>query len=1218
LKRRFAYSQIKGQADHPELAQEFNDSIICFVSSGENRMEAEFRFSKFQLLALLMLLFAATFAMGQGIATGSISGTVVDPSNAVVSGAAITAQNVETGLSLTGQTNDSGYFTFRSLPPGTYKLTIEAKGFRKVQVSQTSVLVARDTALGAIKMELATAGETVEVIEAAPIIEAATSQVTNTFETKTVADLPTGGGFDSLALYLPGVADSGSNNFSNTNGAGFSSNGLRGRSNNFQIDGQNNNDNSVAGPSIFLGNQDLLGEVTIITNEFSVEYGRASGTVVNYVTKSGTNSFHGSAFEYWTGSWADSHTNEEKSAVFNFCQPGQTDGCRPVKPISRYVENRPGFTIGGPIHKDKAWFFASGYWDRARAAGSPSTSGSLLTPTPNGLAQLAEAFPGNSAVAALNAIGPYAVTIGNPQPVFDQNGNPTVLTVTDGVTSADIDFAGVTRNVPSLYNDREFTGRVDVQLTSKDRVGARYIFQQNILTGATGRFAAGAWVDIPARSQQIALDWVHTFGGNIVNQLRYSFSRAPVPFEGGSFPQCTRANIFACPTGINWSASLLSFGMQNNLPQGRTINNTQIQDNASWAVGHHTLKFGGEFLKQRSPNTFLPNINGGYNFSLTGDAAEDFSFFLSDTPALISLTDGPSKFNFKEWDMAYYFGDDWRIKDNLTLNLGVRWEYSTQAINLLHDLSVATQHGPDPFWDTALPDSITTVPKVSAPLNYFGPNVGFAWKPGFLGGEKTVIRGGFRITYDPAFYNMFLNVATAAPDVNAGTIVPIDIGDCNGGPCLPSSGFTGADVRALQLPNIPRGVNPGLRSYTQVANNFHEPYTQNWSLGVQRELTNRMVLEVRYVGNHVVGNFQTVNANPSLQNLVSLGFSDFIPAGVTPCTDSSQPGFSGRRALCSNRNIRNRENTAFSNYHGLQSEFRIREWHGLSGAASFTWSKNIDNSSEIFSTGSGGNSVAGAQNPFDISRGEKSLSGLDFPKTASLYMVYDFPFYKGQHGFIGKILGGYQANATWRYSSGQNYTPIQITALTGAACQNNYDATFFGWSTCRPFIGNPSAPIDTVGFCTDATASDCGLQDYFTEEPTTVSAVHWIYNGAQVNFETGDLQNPNQAALFFGTPYGNTRRNPGTRGQNTNTINFSLFKTTKLNEKVSLRLEAQVYNLFNHQFRGVPDPFIDDFNFANGGSFANTLFNNSGGDYTNVTLNGIGRRRMILGAKVTF
>jgi hypothetical protein len=1188
------------------------------MSSGENRMEAAFRFNRLQLVALLALLFAATFTMAQGIATGSISGTVVDPSGAVVSATSVTAQNVETNLTLTTQTNDSGYFTFRNVPPGTYKLTVEGKGFRKVQVSQVTVQSARDTALGAVKMELASAGgETVEVTEAAPVIETTTGQVTNTFNTQAVADLPTGGGFDSLALYLPGVADTGSNNFSNTNGAGFSSNGLRGRSNNFQIDGQSNNDNSVAGPSIFLGNQDALGEVSIITNDFSVEYGRASGTVVNYVTKSGTNQFHGSAFEYWTGSKWDSHDNLENSST----------------PIPKYVENRFGFTVGGPIYRNKAYFFGSGYWDRVRAAGNTftgnPTNGSALTPTPLGLTQLAEDFPGNLAVAALNAIGPYSIATGNPHIDTSPNAPPvTPITVTDGVTTADIEFAGIARNPPSLFNDREFTGRVDVQLSNKDRVGSRYIFQQNILTAATGRFAAGAYVDIPARDQQIALDWVHTFSGQLVNQARYSFSRAGFGFEGGTFPTCLRASINDCPMGVSLASSLVAFGMQNNLPQGRTINNTQLQDNASWAVGHHTFKFGGEFYKQRSPNTFLPNINGTYTFSGSNgnnsctnqfpglpshaSAPCSFSRFLADTPTL-SLTDGPPKFNFKEWDMAFYAGDDWRIKDNLTINLGLRWEYSSQAINLLHDLSVANQNGADPFWDPSLPATINTVPSISSPLNYFGPNVGFAWKPRFLGGDKTVLRGGYRITYDPAFYNIFLNVATAAPVVNAGTI---GSASCTA-PCLPTSGFTGNDVRAAHFSDIPRGGNPGFRNYTQVSQNFHEPYTQNWSLGIQRELTNKLVLEVRYVGNHVIGNFQTINANPQLAGLVSQGFSSFIPAGVTPCTTAGTPGNAPGvfgedtdRANCNFSNFRNRENTAWSKYHGLQSEFRFRAWHGLSGAASFTWSKTMDNSSEIFSTFSGGNTVAGAQNPFDNNRGERSISGLDFPKIASIYFNYELPFYKDQHGFLGKVLGGWQANGTWRYSSGQVWTPVTL-AGANSSCQTSYDVTFFGASTCRPFVGNASAPLDTVGQCLDASLSDCGLVDYYTFAPTTMSAVHWIYN-------------EDVAAAFFKTPYSNLRRNPGLRGQNISAVNFSMFKTTKLSERVEFRLEAQVFNLFNHQFRGVPDPFIDDCSFADrdicgfGGSFANTFFNPSGGDYTNVTLNGIGRRRMILGAKFTF
>lgn len=1164
-------------------------------------LRSTFRGGHLWLASLICMgcLFLANSVSGQGIATGSMSGTVIDPSGAAIPGSKVTVRNTATKQETTGETNSDGFFTVRSLPPGIYTVSIESKSFRTTVLDHVEVLVARDTALGGVKLELGPVGETIQVEGAAPLMEVGTSQVTTNFDAKAVADLPLSGSFDALTLFIPGVADSGDNSFSNSNGASFSSNGLRGRSNNFQIDGQSNNDNSVAGPSIFLGNQDALDEVSVITNDFGVEYGRASGSVVNYVTKSGTNEFHGSAFEYFLGSFMDSHANEEKNPVFGFCAPvNPKPGCTPVGPIPRYVENKFGGSVGGPIKRNKAWFFFTPYFDRQRSAGSPSTS-STFTPTPNGLAQLAAAFPGNPAVAALNAIGPYAVKAGNPH--ISGAVRPTV--VTDGTTTATVDFAQVSRNVPTLFNDREFTGRVDVQITSKDRVGARYIFQQNIQTGATGNFAGGGWVDIPARDQQIALDWTHTFNSALLNQARYSFSRAGFGFEGGSFPACTRATITSCPTGIGFQSADVTFGIQNNLPQGRTINNTQVQDNASYARGLHTFKFGGEFYKQRSPNTFLPNINGSYLFA-------DFDHFLQDAPTRLSLTDGPTKFNFKEYDIAAYAGDDWRVKDNLTVNLGLRWEFSSQPVNLLHDLSVANQAGSNPFWDPTAPAANTTVAEIPNDYKYFGPTVGFAWKPRFLGmtGNKTVIRGGYRITYDPAYYNMFLNVATAAPVVNAGTIT----GAACTAPCLVSTGFLGSDVRAAHLSDIPRGVNPGLRNNTRVSNDFHEPMAQEWSLGVQRELTSKMVFEVRYVGNHVVGNFQTVNANPALNGLIADGFSSFIPAGITPCTSAGAPGLSGGREDCNFRNVRNRENTAWSRYNGLQNELRVQGWHGLTGAGSFTWSKTLDNSSEIFSTGAGGNTVAGAQNPFNISAGEKALSGLDFPKTAFIYVIYELPFYKSQQGLLGKLLGGYQANTTWRYSSGQLWTPALTTANVNSACQNSFDGTYFaGLSTCRPFAGSRSAPVDTVGQCTDPTLPNCGLVDYYTGAPIT--AARWIYND-------------NNAAAFFKTPYGNVGRNPGVRGQAVSAVNFSVFKTTKVRERLSLRLEAQVYNLFNHQFLGVPDPVIDDLNLANGGSFGNNFFNTSGGinpnalnsGYTNPVLSGLGRRRVVIGGKVTF
>ncbi len=238
-----------------------------------------------------LLLTSSGFS--QGIATGSMSGTVTDPTGAIVPGAKVAAVNTATNQTFSGETNDAGIVALRSLPPGSYKVTITTKNFRTVVLEQVEVVVGQDSAIGSIKLELGQVGDTIQVEGGTPLVETATSQVTTSFSSKEVADLPLSGSFDALALFIPGVADSGDNSFSNSNGASFSSNGLRGRSNNFQIDGQSNNDNSVAGPSIFLGNQDALEEVSVITNDFGVEYGRASGSVVNYVTKSGSNDFHG-------------------------------------------------------------------------------------------------------------------------------------------------------------------------------------------------------------------------------------------------------------------------------------------------------------------------------------------------------------------------------------------------------------------------------------------------------------------------------------------------------------------------------------------------------------------------------------------------------------------------------------------------------------------------------------------------------------------------------------------------------------------------------------------------------------------------------------------------------------------------------------------------------------------------------------------------------------
>src|SRR6266404_9817348 len=319
-------------------------------------MQSEFRLNKLHLLGLLALIFAAAFAMAQGIVTGSISGTVEDAQGAVVTNAKVTAKDTATNREYSGDTGGTGLFTLRAVPPGTYTVTIEAPNFRKYENKGVVVNVGSAADLGHVKMEVGSNSETLTVEGgSAPLIETSTQQITAIFDSQKARDLPVGNTLDSLALFVPGIATAGDAAFSNNNGAEISVNGQRARSNNYQIDGQNNNDNSVGGPSIFFGNQDAISELQIVTN-YSAEYGRNMGAVVNYVTKGGTNAFHGSAYEIYNGSRWDSLTNESKSALFGWCQQGQvsTDENPCSTPfVPRVVDNRFGGTVGGPVLKDK-------------------------------------------------------------------------------------------------------------------------------------------------------------------------------------------------------------------------------------------------------------------------------------------------------------------------------------------------------------------------------------------------------------------------------------------------------------------------------------------------------------------------------------------------------------------------------------------------------------------------------------------------------------------------------------------------------------------------------------------------------------------------------------------------------------------------------------------------------------------------------------------------
>ncbi|HET7872571.1 MAG TPA: TonB-dependent receptor, partial [Terriglobales bacterium] len=426
-------------------------------------MNTKLRYLAVLVAASLALVFCLP-TFGQ-VLKASISGTLVDPQGAVVTGAQVKAKNMETGAVFTTATDSSGNFRLNLLPVGTYSIEISAQGFKTAARNSIATSAGQDSALGTLKMSLGEKSTTVEVSGEAPLIETTQAQISNTFSGQalnTFAGIQENEGLDRLALFVPGIASSRSNNFSNTNGASISSNGLRGRNNDQEIDGQNNNDNSVGGPGLFVSDPEFVQQYVIVTNQFGPEYGRNSGSVINIITKQGGNSWHGSVFGTEGSSYLNALSNTQKNTLRTL----PTGKTVPFSGPPRSNDEFTGGTIGGPIMKNKAFLFF-GFDNEILSALSVSSTTSL-TPTPTGLATLGGcgAAINSSALALLQKFGPYAFGFGNPTPrptgPKDPSGNPTFLTQTIG-TCAGVQVGGVTRAVQAPFHGYDFVIRNDVQ-----------------------------------------------------------------------------------------------------------------------------------------------------------------------------------------------------------------------------------------------------------------------------------------------------------------------------------------------------------------------------------------------------------------------------------------------------------------------------------------------------------------------------------------------------------------------------------------------------------------------------------------------------------------------------------------------------------------------------------------------------------------------------------
>ena len=1161
----------------------------------------------------LALLSAASF--GQ-VLKGSISGTVTDPQGAVVSGAQVKATNTATGSPLTTTTDGSGLFHFNLIPVGDYKVEVSAAGF-KTAVQNQILVTARDSNLGAIKLTVGETNTTVEVTADAPLIETNSAQVTNTFAgaaLTTFAGVQENEGLDNLALFVPGVVSVRDNAFSNTNGGqGFSVNGLRGRNNDQQIDGQNNNDNSVAGPALFVSDAEFVQQYVLVTNQFGPEYGRNAGSVVNIITKSGGNAWHGSIYGSENNSILNSMTNFEKRLDSNVNtppdqhQPFTVDAAgNPLTKPPRLNDEFAGFTIGGPMVKNKLFLF--GGFDQEIVSTKSLYASSGLTPTPAGLATLAGCFPGSTNVQAWGKFGPFGISGGNPQ-AFNTSLHTVGTTTSVATPCAGVEFGQVERILQTPFHGFNFTNRVDYQAGS-DTFMARYLFNRgNNFNLDFGDAAAGYPANVPALSQAVLVGWTRNLSSRMVNEARVGFNRLNVDFGGNSIGTVPTADgVDQAVAKVTFrSPGLLSIGPATNLPQSRIVNTWQAQDNWNFVMGKHTFKAGVNYTFQRSPNIFLPTINGAFRFGLNPsqnpnvnpatdsiNLANSWGNFVSNVPDRVQLAAGNPSLDFREHDTFLYGGDDWKIGRNLTVNLGITWSYYGQPANLFNQIAAPREANPaTALWATTqtaatgagvnvqgqpIPLNARVFPIFPAPKNSFGPSVGFAYSPqwgGFLTGHgKTTFRGGYRMLYDPPFYNIYLNMASSAPQVLTQSFTASQ-SSTKPLPAIP----TGPNVRAAFASSLAKGVfDPRSFADTTMSPNFGPDKVHSWSFGFERELTKKAVIEARYVGNKGKNLFQSVNGNPAVTDLQA-DFPNLVPAGFTPCPAANAAVAAAiGRANCNLGVTRTRNNGGYSDYNAVQTEFRANNlFKQLTIRSAYTYAKTTDNVSEIFSTFGGGNSITFAQNPFNTTTGEHSFSGLDIPHQWTILASEELPFFKEQHGLAGHILGGWGLSGNFILASGQRYTASQLFGANAFANGNYYDQAFLGAfnsgvDTARPFLGNLNAPATAVGaFAPDACnvfGTGCTITDpnqlvlLVDGTPVNKNQVRYILNSAQ-------------SQLVFGTPFGNAPRN-SSQDAITNVANVSVSKRIKMGEHASFEFRMSMLNALNHQNFSSVDPFLED------------------------------------------
>ena len=1076
-----------------------------------------------RVLMLLTALLACLCTAALAQTSGSISGEVRDEKQAVITGATVTVRNISTNETRTVQTNEDGRYHFAGMAVGAYEIAVESAGFAKYQQSGIT-LALNQSAVVDVTMKPGAVQEVVNVVENASMLNTSTPEVGTRFDEKRLSELPlaTTRSVYNVALSAPGVSQLNSGQSAFAGGTNFSSNGGRTRSNNFMIDGQDNNNFGVAGSTIPLNNPDAIQEVRLVTNQFSAEYGRNSSAVFNAITRSGSNEYHGSGFWFHNDNALNACSNVQKAN--GFCNPNATDDAHRKSPFR--IENQLGGTIGGPLHlprfgeggpsyisgRDRTFFFFAiqRWWDRQLGIGNTLNG----APTAEGKEIIRQAAGDLPPVRALLDFLPAATTPLNRTVRFERNGQTFFVPV-----------GSLSGSQASTYDDWQTSIRIDHRFGDKHSLNGRYLYQDSGALGSIPGVAAsqitppGFSSAVPARTQGVNLQFTSVLSPAWLNEIRGAFLRSASATNALDPRSLLIPSIEVVELGLrqfNAAPSRTAIGLGVNLPQNQVRNTYQLQDNISYTNGNHAWKFGVDIRRNQLHQLFKPTTRGLLEYA-------SLDFLVKDLATRANINKdlpGTAQVLHNDWHDFFFYGqDEWKIRPNFTLTLGLRYENAGQPIADLVNFNqpVLAAANNDPRFQLR--------PIPGRDNDNLQPRLGFNWNPqtrtegalGWLtGGDKLVLRGGYTRTHDYAYTNILLNIWSSFPFVAAVSQFPT----------VPAFNLAGQPATVIAnaftvLQNPP--FNPDTVNRTIVDEAFHMPVYDSFSFEVQREFTRDLVLRVGYVGTKGTGLFESVDANPTRIGCVK---------------PDEDPLNQFCRSIPRQGPTRLRTNSGMSIYHSLQTSLEKRLSSGFSAGLHYTYSTFIDTMSEIFNVSSG--EIAVAQDSYNR-RADRGRSSFDRPHRVAGNFVYELPYFRDQKGLTGVVLGGWQLNSQFSLQSGSPFTPLNGTDPAIAL------------GSISSLVGNAIRPnVNT----------NLDLSSMSVEEILQAG-------GASLFSLTTQAQR-----------VGNAGRNI-LRSDGINNIDFGILKNTRIGENQRLQLRADFFNFTNSRDFGIPDSSVISGNFLN-------------------------------------